>query len=74
MHCGIVTTPPLIRTNSTQCKSERLSYLTTLQILDAVIVGRILLYFIAHALELFCVFRYIAELYWFCMEFYCAVL
>jgi hypothetical protein len=29
-----------------------------LQILDAVIVGRILLYFIAHALEFFCVFRY----------------
>jgi hypothetical protein len=45
---------------------------TTLQILDAVIVGRILLYFIAHALELFCVFAEhdIAELYWFCMDFY----
>jgi hypothetical protein len=42
---------------------------------DAVIVGRILLYFIAHALEFFRVFRYdIAELYWFCMDFYCAVL
>jgi hypothetical protein len=55
-------------------KPERISYITTLQILDAVIVGRILLYFIAHALELFCVFRYdIAELYWFCMDFYCAV-
>jgi hypothetical protein len=35
----------LIRTN--------LIYLTTLQIVDAVIVARILLYFIAHALELF---------------------
>jgi hypothetical protein len=35
-------------------------------ILDAVIVGRILLYFIAHAPELFCVFRYdIAELFGF---------
>jgi hypothetical protein len=30
---------------------------------------------IAHALELLCVFRYdITELYWFCMDFYCAVL
>jgi hypothetical protein len=45
-----------------------------LQILDDVIVGRILLYFIAQALELFCLFRYdIAEFYWFCMDFYCAV-
>ena len=35
----------------------------------------IILYFIAHALELFCVFRYdIADRHWFCMDFYCAVL
>ena len=32
------------------------SVFNTLQILDAVIVGHILLYFIAHALELFPVF------------------
>jgi hypothetical protein len=41
-----------------------------LQILDTVIVGHILLYFIVHALEFFCFFQYdIAELCWFCMDF-----
>jgi hypothetical protein len=63
-----------VKAHSTQF-SYLTTYLTTLQILDAVIMGRILLYFIANALELFCIFRYdIAELYWFCMDFYCAVL
>jgi hypothetical protein len=85
-HCGIVGSG--LRNLAKTCSRRLLGpilhnvnqndfrvFKTTLQILDAVIVGRISLYFIAHALKLFFVFRYdIAELYWFCMDFYCAVL
>jgi hypothetical protein len=71
-HCGIVGSRlrnlakhahDNLRTNSTQCYSERIPYLTTLQILDAVIVGRILLYYISLRMRLnFSVFFYMISL------------